>query len=165
VLLTSLIWIVLASGVAQLNSNGNRRLNQLLAEIDKLQADLEQTQTDLHSLRDQTSSVQEETDRELTVLRSRQSDVEKSRSQIQDTLARVQFQLANVQDTIKGAEDALLHRNEEYQADDKALTDLKSEVQTLMADTGQLLERLTTLRKEFQNSYHANVETLGKSTR
>ncbi len=163
VLLTSLIWMVLASGIAQLNANGNRRLNQLTMEIEKLQEQVEKAQTDLVSLRDETALVQEKADRDLVVLRSRQSDLEKARSQIRDALERVQFQLATVQDTIKGAQDALVHRNEEYQAEEKALADLKTDVQTLMADTSQLLDRLTALRKQFQNTYHASVETQGKT--
>ncbi len=163
VLVASLVWMVLASGIAQLNANGNRRLNQLTTEIEKLKDQIEKAQTDVASLRDQSSSVQEQADRDRVVLRARQSDIEKSRSQIKDALERVQFQVATVQDTIKSAEDALLHRNEEYQSEEKALADLKSDVQTLMADTGQLLERLTTLRKQFENTYHASVETLGKT--
>jgi predicted nucleic acid-binding Zn-ribbon protein len=163
VMITSLVWIVLASGLAQLNANGNRRLNQLTTEIEKLKDQVEKAQNDVASLRDQAASVQEQADRDRIVLRARQSDIEKSRSQIKDALERVQYQVATVQDTIKSSEEALLHRNEEYQSEEKALADLKSEVQTLMADTGQLLERLTSLRKQFQDKYHANVEMLGKT--
>ena len=84
VLLTSLVWIVLASGVAQLNTNGNTRLHELTEQIEKLQTDFKQTQDEIASLRDQTSSIQEDVDREVTVLRAHQSDVEKARSQIQE---------------------------------------------------------------------------------
>lgn len=163
VLLTSLIWMVLASGVAQLNANGNRRLNELTVQIEKLQDNLKQAQSDVVSLRDQTSSLQEQSDRDLVVLRSRQSDIEKSRSQIQDALAGPISARDGSRNDQGFPGPALLHRNEEYQAEEKALADLKSDVQTLMADTGQLADRLTTLRKEFQNTYHANIESLGKT--
>ena len=87
-MLTSLVWMVLSAGVAQLNTNGNKRLHDLTEEVEKLQDDVKQTQDDIVSLHDQTSSVQESIDREFTVLRARQSDVEKARSQIRESLSR-----------------------------------------------------------------------------
>jgi chromosome segregation ATPase len=163
VLLATLVWMTIAAGVAQLNANGNRRLNELLTQIDKLRDQIEKAQSDLVAVRDETATVQEQVDRDRVVFQSRQSDIEKSRSQIVDALARVQLQLTTVQDTIRGAQDALSHRNEEYQSEEKALADLKSDVQNLMADTSQLLDRLTNLRKDFQNNYHENIGMSRKS--
>ncbi len=165
VLLTSLVWMALAAGVAQLNTNGNQRLHDLVVQIEKLQDDLQETQNELTSVKDQTSTTQERTDRELAALRARQSDIEKARSQIRESLSRAQYQLAIVQETIKGAQDALQHRNEEYQTEEKALADLKSDVGHLVADTNSLRERLTTLRTQFHGTYHTNVEMLGNKTR
>jgi predicted nucleic acid-binding Zn-ribbon protein len=165
VLLASVGWIILAAGIAQLNANGNKRLHDLEVQIEKLQDDLRQTVSDISSLKVQTSQTQEHTDRDLAVLRSRQANVEKARSQIRESFARAQYQLAIVQETIKGAQDALQHRNEEHQSEEKALGDVKSDVRNLVAETNQLRDRLMTLRKEFQTTYHDNVETLGARTR
>lgn len=165
VLLASLIWTILAAGIAQLNSNGNQRLHDLNAQIQKLENGLQQTQSEIVALKDQTAQVQELTDRDLGVLRSQQSDVEKARSQIRETLSRAQYQLAIVEETIKGAQEALQHRDEEYQSEEKAIGDLRSDVRNLIAETTQLRDKLATLRKEFETTYHANIEKLGARTR
>jgi chromosome segregation ATPase len=163
VLLTSLVWIVLASGVAQLNTNGNTRLHDLAVQVEKLQTDFKQTQDEIASLRDQTSSIQEDVDREVTVLRAHQSDVEKARSQIQEMLARVQYQLATVKETIEKAKTALNDRIAEQASEQQALAQAKSEVEDLKGKNGELLSQLSTLRKNFESVYHSNVESLGKT--
>jgi chromosome segregation ATPase len=164
-LLASLVWVVLAAGVAQLNTNYNTKLHDLNDQVEKLAADIEQTQHDFVSLNDQISSTQEQMDREYELLRATQSDVQRERSEIQETLLRNQYQLATVEETIKSAQTALENRNTEQQEQTKSLAQAKSDVQTLMAECSQLMGRLTTLRKDFQTTYHANVEMLGKLSR
>jgi chromosome segregation ATPase len=163
VLLTSLVWIVLASGVAQLNTNGNTRLHSLVEQIEKLQTDLKQTQDEIVSVRDQTSSIQESVDREVTVLRARQSDLEKTRSQKLDSMTRVQYQLATLKDTIEKAKTTLQNRIDEQASEQQALVQARSEVEDLKAKNGELLSQLSTLRKNFTDVYHSNIETLGKT--
>jgi len=161
-LLTTLIWVVLTAKVAQLNTNGNTKLHELTVQVEKLGADLDQTQHEVASLLDQISQTQEQIDRDYARLRAQQFQVEEARSQIQETLARVQYQLATVQETIKSAQAALENRNIELQEETKALADTKAEVEVLMADSSKLMDRLTTLRKDFQTTYRANIEMLGK---
>ena len=126
VMLVLVVWIVMAAGVARLNTNGN---------------------TALH---------------DLTVLRDRQVELERSRSQIVESLERSKHQFATVEESVKSAQALLEHRNSERDAEQKALADTRSEVKTLMADSSQLMNQLDTLRKNFQKTYHANVENLGK---
>jgi chromosome segregation ATPase len=164
-LLTTLVWVVLASGVAQLNTNYNTKLHDLTVQVEKMGADLEQTQKDVDSLNDQISLTQEQIDRQLVLLRATQSDLERERSQIQETLLRNQYQLATIEETIKSAQSALEHRTTEQQEETQALAQAKADVQTLMAQSSQLMDRLATLRKEFQTTYHANIEMLGQLSR
>jgi chromosome segregation ATPase len=163
VLLTSLAWLVLASGVAQLNTNGNTRLHELTVQIDKLQTDFKQSQDEIVAVRDQTSSIQENVDRQITVLRARQSDLEKARSKIIEYMTRVQYQLATVKDTIEKAKTALAHRIEEQASEQQALVQAKSEVEDLKAKNGELLSQLSTLRQNFETVYRSNIESLGKT--
>jgi len=163
VLLTSLVWIILSAGVAQLNTNGNKRLHDLTEEVEKLQDELRQSQDEIVALNNEASFVQENIDREVAVDRSHQSDVEKARSQIVESLERVRYQLAIVQETIDRAKMALQHRNNEQQAEDQALAQAKSEVKELMDRSTELTNQLGSLRKEFQTTYHANIESLGKT--
>jgi chromosome segregation ATPase len=163
VLLTSLVWLVLASGVAQLNTNGNTRLHELTVQIDKLQTDFKQTQDEIVAVRDQTSTIQENVDRQITVLRARQSDLEKARSKIIEYMTRVQYQLATVKDTIEKAKTTLQHRIEEQASEQQALVQAKSEVEDLKAKNGELLSQLSTLRQNFETVYRSNIESLGKT--
>ena len=139
-----------------------KQLHRLTVEVAKLEGQLDQTRHEIADLLGQTSQTQEQVDREFTVLRARQTDVEKARSDIQDTLSHVQYELANVQETVKNVQVALGHREAELQAENQALAASRSEVQTLVANTGQLMGRLTTLRNDFKTTYQANLEMLGK---
>jgi chromosome segregation ATPase len=163
VLLTSLVWLVLASGVAQLNTNGNTRLHELTVQIDKLQTDFKQSQDEIVAVRDQTSSIQENVDRQITVLRARQSDLEKARSKIIEYMTRVQYQLATEKETIEKAKTALQDRIEEQASEQQALVQAKSEVEDLKAKNGELLSQLSTLRQNFETVYRSNIESLGKT--
>jgi chromosome segregation ATPase len=163
VTLTTLVWMILASGVAQLNRNGNKAVHDLSEQLAKAQVDLKQTHDDIVAFHDETSSIQEKVDSDLTVLGIKVAGLQKSHSQIVESLTRVQYELATIQETIKGAQTALEHRTTEKQAEEKALADAKSEVQILMADSDQLENRLKSLRESFQSTYKANVEMVGKS--
>ena len=163
VLLTSLVWLVLASGVAQLNTNGNTRLHELTEQIEKLQTDFKQSQDEIVAVRDQTSSIQENVDRQITVLRARQSDLEKARSKIIEYMTRVQYQLATLKDTIEKAKTTLQHRIEEQASEQQALVQAKSEVEDLKSKNGELLSQLSTLRQNFETVYRSNIESLGKT--
>ena len=163
VLITTLVWMILSAGVAQLNSNGNKRLHDLTQEVEKLQDAIKQTQDDIVSLRAQTSAVEESADREFVVLRAKQSDIEKARSQILDIRARVEYQLAILQDTIEKAKTALQNRSLEQQSEEQVLAQARSEVKDLMDQSGALMSQLGSLRKDFQTIYHTNVESLGKT--
>jgi peptidoglycan hydrolase CwlO-like protein len=163
VMLTSLVWMILSSGVSQLNSNGNKKLNDLMVQAEKAEEQIKQAHEDILSLHDQTSSVQETTDHEVAVLHARQSDIEKARSQIQESLSRVNYQLAIAQETIDRGKTALQHRATEQQTEEQALAQAKLEVKDLTDRTGELMNQLAALRKDFQATYHTNLESLGKT--
>jgi chromosome segregation ATPase len=163
VMLMSLVWMILSAGVSQLNTNGNQKLHDLAEQVEKLQDDVEKAQDDIDALKSSASSVQEQLDHEVTVLHARQSDHEKDRSQIRESLARWQYQLATVQETIDRAKTALQHRIEEYQTGEQVLAKSKSDVKELTDRSGELMNQLLALRKEFQSAYHANVESLGNA--
>ena len=82
VMLMSLVWMVLTAGVDQLNTNANKKLNDLVVQIEKLEGEVEQARGDLLAVKSSASTIQETLDHESTVLRARQSDLEKDRSQI-----------------------------------------------------------------------------------
>jgi chromosome segregation ATPase len=156
IMLGTVVWMALTSGVAQLNRNHSKVLHDLEVQYEDLGNQLDQTRTDVSALRDEIGSTQEKSDVELTVLREKVAELEKHRSQIVESLTRWQFQVATLGETLKGARDTLAHRNEEQKAEEKALADTKAEVQTLMAESSQLMDRLKNLRGTFQSTYGAN---------
>jgi chromosome segregation ATPase len=162
VMLVLVGWIVLAAGVARLNTNGNTRLHELSEQVDKLRVDVEKTQVEIMGLRDQTATIQEKVDRDMMVLRDRQTDLQKAHSQIFESLERYKYQLATIEEAVKSAQELHQHRIAERDAEQKAVEDTRAEVKTLMADSSQMMNRLETLRNTFQQKYRENVENLGK---
>jgi chromosome segregation ATPase len=162
VMLTVVVWMILAGGVAQLNRNGNEALTKLATELEKVEADLQTAKHDILNYRDQTALTQEKIDRDIAVLRSRQADLEDARSQISESLSRLRYQLATVDETIKTAQTSLQNRNKEYQDEEKAIDDLRTEVQGLKTDNTQLMARLHSLREKFRDTYHSNLGMLNK---
>jgi hypothetical protein len=160
VMLTALVWMILAGGVAQLNRNGNQALQKMSDDLEKVQGDLQTAKHEILDLRSQTTLTQEKIDRDIIVLRSRQADLENSRSQVMENLSRLQYQLATVEDTIKNGRATLASRIAEHQDEEKAITGLRTEVQDLIADNSQLMARLKSLRDQFQSTHHTNLKML-----
>jgi chromosome segregation ATPase len=163
VMLMSLVWMVLSAGVDQLNTNGNKKLHDLAEQIEKLEGEVEQARDDLVALKSSASTVQESLDYEATVLHARQSDLEKDRSQIKELLSNWQYQLDTAKETIDRAKTALQHRTDEHEGSQQLLAKTKSEVKELMDRCGELTNELLALRKEFNSTYQANVDSLGKT--
>lgn len=162
IMLTAIGCLILAGGVAQLNANANQRLQQLAEELEKTQASVETTRQEVKSYRDQTTVAQEKIDREITALRSQQTDLERSRSQISETLSRLQYDLDTVNATITDARESLKNRITEFDNEQTAMANLRRHVQSLKTNNSELMGRLQSLRDKFQDTYHKNVEMLGK---
>jgi chromosome segregation ATPase len=162
VMLAAIICLILAGGVAQLNYNGTKKLDDLGKELVKTQENLAKTRHEISDLRDQTTLVQEKIDRDVTALRVQQNDLERSHSQISYTLDRVKHELETVNSTIEGAKTSIENRKNEFDAEEKAMDELRRQVLSLKSNNTQLMDRLKTLRDQFQNSYHENVGMLSK---
>jgi chromosome segregation ATPase len=162
VMLASIVCLILAGGIAQLNYNANQRLQRLADELAKTQEGIESTRREIAETRDTTTEAQEKIDRDITTLRSQQTDLERTRTQVVDTLERLKYDLGTVNATIEGARTSLQNRNVEFDAEQKAMEESRREVQSLKENNAQLMARLDSLRKRFQDTYHDNLERLGK---
>jgi uncharacterized coiled-coil DUF342 family protein len=162
VMLAAIVWLILAGGVAQLNRNGNEALQKLSQDLAKMQTDLADTKAEIANLHDQTASAQEELDRQLATFRAQIADLEKGRSQIMESLARVKYQKEIVDHTVNAAKTQFEHRTAEHQAEEKAMADLRNEVQDLKTHNGELMARLQTLRNQFQKTHETNLDLLHK---
>jgi len=165
ILLTSLVWMLLTAGVAQLNRNGNQALIVLTEKVAKLQDDVKKTQGKIVRVKDQTHVLQEKMDRELAVINARQNDVQRLASNVSENLSRVRYELATVQQTVQNAEQDRTERAAEVVADQKALDAARNEVKSLNATDEQLRKRLTSLRNEFKKTLNRNVDILHQTVK
>jgi chromosome segregation ATPase len=165
ILLTSLVWMLLTAGVAQLNRNGNQALIVLTEKVAKLQDDVKKTQDKTVRVKDQTHVLQEKMDRELAVINARQNDVQRLASNVSENLSRVRYELATVQQTVQNAEQDRTERAAEVVADQKALDAARNEVKSLKATDEQLRKRLTSLRNEFKKTLNRNVDILHQTVK
>jgi len=165
ILLTSLVWMLLTAGVAQLNRNGNQALIVLTEKVAKLQDDVKKTQDKIVQVKDQTHVLQEKMDRELAVINARQNDVQRLASNVSENISRVRYELATVQQTVQNAEQDRTERAAEVVADQKALDAARNEVKSLKATDEQLRERLTSLRNEFKKTLNRNVDILHQTVK
>jgi chromosome segregation ATPase len=161
-MLASLVWMILAAGVSQLNRNGNQALIELTNKVAKLQDDLKSTQEKIVEVKDQTTVLQEQMDRRLAVVRARQNDVERSSSSIREILSWVRYELETVQQTVQSAEQARTERAAEKVAEQKALDAVRDEVKALKVKDRELRDRLTGLRNEFKTTLKTNVGIHGQ---
>ncbi len=160
IMLASIVCLILAGGVAQLNYNANQRLQSLADEVAKAQAAIETARREIAETRDQTTIAQEKIDREITTLRTQQTDLERTRSQVVDTLERLKYDLGTVNATIAGARTSLEKRNAEFDAEQKAMEERRRDVQNLKTHNAELMARLDSLRDQFQKTYHDNLARL-----
>ena len=164
-LLTSLVWMLLTAGVAQLNRNGNQALIVLTEKVAKLQDDVKKTQDEIVQVKDQTHVLQEKMDRELAVINARQNDVQRLASNVSENLSRVRYELATVQQTVQNAEQDRTERAAEVVADQKALDAARNEVKSLKATDEELRARLASLRDEFKKTLKYNVDILHQTVK
>ncbi len=165
ILLTSLVWMLLTAGVAQLNRNGNQALIVLTEKVAKLQDDVKKTQDKTVRVKDQTHVLQEQMDRELAVINARRNDVQRLASNVSERLSSVRYELATVQQTVQNAEQGRTARAAEVVADQKALDAARDEVKSLKATDEQLRARLASLRAEFKKTLNSSVNILHQTVK
>jgi chromosome segregation ATPase len=158
-MLASISWPILATGVTQLNRNGNKALIDLADRITKLEDDLKTTQDEIVKVKDETILVQKQMVRDLAVTGPRQTNMERVKSN-REFLSRVQYQLATLQETVKNAEQSAQQRAAEIVAEQKTLDAAKAEVETLKVQNSELMNRLTSLRNELKTTLKASLDML-----
>lgn len=163
IMVMTLVWIVAISAVDQLDINGNALLAKLDNQITTLQEQVKQLNHDVVVNKDRITLQQEATDREITRLRSSQSDVERARSDTSALLSEVQLELANMEVVVKHAHLDQERRLAEKGDEEQAIAALKVELAGLKKKNTQMLARIADLREKFQISYRASLESIGKT--
>jgi chromosome segregation ATPase len=162
VMLVAIVCMILAGGIARLNYNANQRLDQLSKDVAKAQEEIEATRLEIMDYSDQASSAGEKIDRDVTTLRAQQTDLERTRAQIVDTLEALKYDLDRENKTGEAAKESLRIRVAEFEAEEKAMADLRQHVQTLKSNNSELMGRLEKLRNDLLDTNRKNVQMLGK---
>jgi chromosome segregation ATPase len=166
VVLVAIVWVVLTAGVAELNRNGTRAVDDLRKKVAKLEVDVREAGQQLEAVKSETHLEQARMDNDLTVRQVAQSEWEKRRSLTKESLSRVQLQLADAEAVLKTGGAHKDQREAEKEAETKALADSRAEVEALKAEREKLVGRLTELRDKFRTTLQENkslVERLRKS--
>jgi chromosome segregation ATPase len=167
ILLVVPIWILLASTVAQLNTEWTQALAKRDQEITKLEKDVQDNERAILDLRDQIALEQGAMESEQAVVRSKLAEVERGKAEMIQIQTGVANQLETLQTSLKTAESAKELRNAEFKAEGAAKAAAEAVVERLKGENSQLMDQLTALRTEFKRIVDSNkkiVESLRKSS-
>jgi chromosome segregation ATPase len=162
VLLIVPVWIVLISGVAELNKSGGAQVANLKTQVDQLEADLAKMEKGLVDLKDDITLEQKAMNDQLEVIRAHQADLQKARSETIEFASRVKLQLAAMQEAAKQSEAARDLRTTEKTQEIAAKAAAESEVEKLKRDHAELVDQLDKLRDQFKATADANRQLVGR---
>jgi hypothetical protein len=155
--LLMLVWIVLISGVAKLNTDAAEQVSKLRDKAQTLKDDVakaRQESTDTHAA---IVKEQEDKERELRNARTRESRAELQLTETREHQARMQFLVEKAATSLASAKENLNLRNQEKADLEKAKADGTALVDKLRGENAERLDRLTKLRDEFQKTRQQNV--------
>lgn len=160
--LLMIVWIVLLSGVAQLNADAGKRVAELQKKAEDLQAQTTKAQQDALDARDAVVREQEAKDRELRNARIELTAVERQLTSTRERLSRLQFQVETYAKALATAREDLDLRNKEKADLEAAKANGTALVDRLRGENAERLDQLTKLRSEFQGLRQQNVGAADK---
>jgi hypothetical protein len=155
--LLMIVWIILLSGVAQLNTDAAKRVADLKTKAEELRGQVDKAQQEALDTRDEIVKEQEAKEREVRNARIRESRSELQLTEARETLSRNQF-------LVEGAGKALAASKEDLDLRNKEKADLEAAkaagtalVDQLRGQNAERLDQLAKLRDEFQQTRQRNV--------
>ncbi len=155
--LLMIVWIVLISGVAQLNADAGKKVVELQKKAEDLRAQTTKAQQDALDTRDAVVREQEAKDRELRNARIELSTVERQLTSTRERLSRLQFQLETYAKALATSRENLDLRNKEKADLETSKANGTALVDKLRGENAERLDRLAKLRDEFQQTRQRNV--------
>ncbi len=169
VLLVAPIWVILFSGVAELNKSGTAQIDASKKQIANLENQVSKIEKDIAKLKDDIALEQEKMAEQLAVMRSHQADLQQARSSTAEIAASVKYQVAAMQEAAKRAEATRDLRGTEKTQEIAAKAAAEAEVEKLKQEHATLAEQLDKLRSDFKNTVDTNrrklLEMRAKPTR
>jgi chromosome segregation ATPase len=165
VTLSILFWISMFSVVTQLNKNWQERIRALTKDLEGLQKQAPELESKLSQALFDLTAEQNRMNDDLTVLRSRLSDVEKSDAESRETLDRAKLQLASVEAAVRSSQGTSEFRLGQRDDTQKKLAQERGRVERLKADVAKSMDELATLRSQFKSVLEENKAMLAKLRR
>jgi cell division protein FtsB len=165
VLLLVVVWMFLASGVAEYNRNGGKLLVELQQQILKLEEDVAKTKANVNRLKDQIAMEQETAGKDMVVLHDKRAQIEAMRSEAMEIESRMKIALGDMEAALKNAQLDRDHRVAEKKQMETDLANDQAEVEKLKAEHSRLTAQLNQLRNDFSETYRANKAKVDRLTR
>jgi hypothetical protein len=155
--LLMIVWVILISGVAQLNTDSAKRVDDLRKKAESLKDDVAKARQDSTDFHNAIVKEQEDRDRELSMTRIRESRAELQLTETRETLLRKNLLVEKASGALEAAKADLDLRNQEKVDLEKGKADGAALVDKLRGENAERLDALTKLRDEFQKTRQQNV--------
>jgi len=165
ILLVMIVWLVVLSGVTQLNVNWEEKIAKQDKQLDQLQKDADAAASRLLSLTDQARLKQDETDRELREILGRIATAERRQSDVVEKLSRVKFELAEYLAAVEQANVNKATREAEFAQGEADLVKKKEEIAKAQGLNSDLRDQLAKLQDEFKKILAENTAQVEKAAR
>jgi len=168
VLLLVPVWIVLASAVAQLNTEWSQAVKQAADRVAQLEKDVLKNEEDIRAWNDKIGLEQEALGQTQTVLLAQIANVERTKAETVAIQADVKVRLERLQAAVKNAERARDLRLAEKESETKGKASAEMLVGELSGQNAELMEQLTQLRNDFKSTLESNqvlVDRINKARR
>jgi cell division protein FtsB len=156
VLLITPVWVMMVSGVAQLNKNWGKQVDDLKKQVKTLEDDVVAMRKSVVDLKDTISLEQVTMADEIAALRSHAADLQKTRTDALEYASRAQLQRAATEEQAKAAESTRDLRVTEHKEEIAAKAAAEAEVENLKQEHATLTEQLDKLRDDFKKTVESN---------
>jgi chromosome segregation ATPase len=165
ILLVMMAWLVVLSGVIQLNVNWEEKIGKQQTQLDNLQKDTEETAGKILKVTEQARLKQDETDRELRELLGRIATAERRQSDTLEKLTRVKTQVADYLAAVEQAEKNKATREAEYAQGEADLVKKKEDIAKAQAMNSELRDQLARLQDDFKRLLAENTAKVEKAAK
>ena len=165
ILIVSVAWLVMLSGVAQLNANWQAKIATQVTEYERVSDEATKTDRRFVSLTEQARATQDATDRELRVRLSRIATAERRQSSTTEDLTRIKAQVADAQGASTTAQANLAIREAEKIQGQEDLAKKRDEIAKAQALNADLKAQLARLQGDFKRILAENAAKLDKAAK
>jgi hypothetical protein len=163
ILVPTLLWVWLASGVAEMHRNWGKQLQGLETQITKAEQDIEATAAGIAADKRMIALTQRAKDTEVTARRTILSQLMRDDSYTKETLDRYTLQLSRVQDSVAAAEKTAQRRTQELADTKQATVEAQAELARLREENARDRETLQRLRSELLATVEQNRQIAEKA--